>query len=71
MMETILDAIQTDISKNKNIFEKADDFFARIKIMKAGVFFLKKAYQNLIPEEIKKSYGRVNEWWCHCAFCVA
>lgn len=54
MIETILDAIQTDISKNKNIFEKADDFFARIKIMKAGVFFLKKAYQNLIPEEIKK-----------------
>lgn len=54
MIETILDAIQADISRNKNIFEKADDFFARIKLMKAGVLFLKKTYENLVPEAIQK-----------------
>lgn len=54
MIETILDTIQNDINNNKDFFEKADDFFARIKLMKVGVLFLKKAYQNLVPEEIQK-----------------
>ena len=54
MIETILDAVQSDISDDKDFFEKTDDFFARIKFLKAGVFLLKKAYENLTPDVIKK-----------------
>ena len=54
MIETILDAVQSDISEDKDFFEKTDDFFARIKFLKAGVFLLKKAYENLTPDVIKK-----------------
>lgn len=54
MIDTILDAIQSDINDNKDFFEKADDFFARIKYLKAGILILKKAYENLTPQIIKK-----------------
>lgn len=54
MIGTILDAIQSDISSHKDIFEKAGSFIARISLMKAGVFFLKKSYENLVPETIQK-----------------
>lgn len=53
MIETILDAVQSDISDDKDFFEKTDDFVARIKFLKAGVFLLKKAYENLTPDVIK------------------
>lgn len=54
MIDTILESIKTDISNNTDIFEKADDFLARISLLKAGLFILKKAYDNLTPEFIKK-----------------
>lgn len=54
MIDSILESIKKDISNNKNIFEKADDFLARISFLKAGLFILKKAYDNLTPECIKK-----------------
>ena len=43
-----------DIEKRRSFFEKADDFFARINFLKAGVFVLKKTYDNLTPEWLKK-----------------
>ena len=43
MIDTILESIKTDISNNTDIFEKADDFLARISLLKAGLFILKKA----------------------------
>ena len=54
MIETILDALSNDINEKKDVFEKADDFFARIKFLKAGVFILKKLHENLTPDCIKK-----------------
>lgn len=54
MIDIILESIKTDISNNTDIFEKADDFLARISLLKAGLFILKKAYDNLTPEFIKK-----------------
>ena len=54
MIETILDALSNDINEKKDVFEKADDFFARIKFLKAGVFILKKVHENLTPDCIKK-----------------
>lgn len=54
MIESILEALDKDIKKRSNLFEKADDFFARINFLKAGVFVLKKAYDNLTPEWLKK-----------------
>ena len=54
MIDTILDAIQSDINDNKDFFEKTDDFFVRIKYLKAGILILKKAYENLTPQIIKK-----------------
>lgn len=54
MIDTILDAIQSDINTNKDLFEKVDDFFARIKYLKAGILILRKAYKNLTPKIIKK-----------------
>lgn len=54
MIDSILESIKTDISEHKDIFEKADDFFARISLLKAGVFILKKTYDNLTPDFIKK-----------------
>lgn len=54
LIETILEALSNDISSRKALFEKCDDFLAKISFMKASVFLLKKAYDNLIPEEVKK-----------------
>lgn len=54
MIDTILESIKTDISNHKDIFEKADDFLARISLLKAGLFILKKTYENLTPDFIKK-----------------
>lgn len=53
MIETILEALSNDISSRKDLFEKCDDFLVRISFMKAGVFLLKKAYENLVPDDIK------------------
>ncbi len=53
MIEAILEALSNDISSRKALFEKCDDFLARINFMKAGVFILKKAYENLVPDDIK------------------
>lgn len=64
LIETILEALSKDISSRKDLFEKCDDFLARIKFMKAGVFILKKAYENLIPDDIKNwlpNEGELNE----------
>lgn len=54
MIETILTAIKNDISENMDIFEKADDFLSRINVMQLGVFLLKKAYVNFVPDDIKE-----------------
>ena len=54
LIETILEALSKDISNRKDLFEKCDDFLARISFLKTGVFILKKAYENLVPDEIKK-----------------
>lgn len=54
MIETILEALSKDISDRKDLFEKCDDFLARISFMKAGVFLLKKAYDKFVPENIKE-----------------
>ncbi len=54
MIESILEALTKDIKDHKDCFEKVDDFFARIKFLKAGVFILKKVYENLTPDYIKK-----------------
>lgn len=54
MIESILEALDKDIEKRRSFFEKADDFFARINFLKAGVFVLKKTYDNLTPEWLKK-----------------
>ncbi len=54
MIDTILESIKTDISNHTDIFEKADDFLARISLLKAGLFILKKTYENLTPDFIKK-----------------
>ena len=54
MIESILEALNEDIDKRKDAFERADDFLKRIDFLKAGVFILKKAYDNLIPDWIKK-----------------
>lgn len=40
MIESILEALDKDIEKRRSFFEKADDFFARINFLKAGVFVL-------------------------------
>lgn len=54
MIDTILESIKTDISNHTDIFEKADEFLARISLLKAGLFILKKTYENLTPDFIKK-----------------
>lgn len=54
MIDTILESIKTDISNHTDIFEKADDFLARISLLKAGLFILKKTYENLTPDFIQK-----------------
>ncbi|RHR53292.1 P-loop NTPase fold protein [Parabacteroides sp. AF17-28] len=54
MIESILEAINKDINKRKDVFERADDFLKRIDFLKAGVFILKKAYDNLTPDWLKK-----------------
>lgn len=54
MIESILEALDKDIKKRKGIFERADDFLVRIDFLKAGVFILKKAYENLTPDWLKK-----------------
>ena len=61
MIESILDALDKDIKKRKKIFERADDFLARIDFLKAGVFILKKAYENLTPDWLMKWLPRKNE----------
>ena len=42
LIETILEALSKDISNRKDLFEKCDDFLARISFLKTGVFILKK-----------------------------
>ena len=54
MIESILEALDKDINERKDVFERVDDFLARINFLKAGVFILKKAYENLTPEWLKK-----------------
>lgn len=54
MIESILEALDKDINTRKDVFERADDFLARINFLKVGVFILKKAYDNLTPDWMKK-----------------
>ena len=54
MIESILEALDKDINTRKNVFERADDLLARINFLKVGIFILKKAYDNLTPDWMKK-----------------
>lgn len=54
MIESILEALDKDINTRKDVFERADDLLARINFLKVGVFILKKAYDNLTPNWLKK-----------------
>ena len=54
MIESILEALDKDINTRKDVFERADDLLARINFLKVGVFILKKAYDNLTPDWLKK-----------------
>ena len=54
MIESILEALVKDINTRKDVFERADDFLSRINFLKTGVFILKKSYENLTPEWLKK-----------------
>lgn len=54
MIESILEALDKDINTRKDVFERADDFLSRINFLKTGVFILKKSYENLTPEWLKK-----------------
>ena len=54
MIESILEALDKDINERKDVFERVDDFLVRINFLKAGVFILKKAYENLTPDWLKK-----------------
>lgn len=54
MIESILEALDKDINTRKDVFERVDDLLARINFLKVGVFILKKAYDNLTPNWMKK-----------------
>ena len=54
MIESILEAFDKDINERKDVFERVDDFLVRINFLKAGVFILKKAYENLTPDWLKE-----------------
>lgn len=54
MIESILEALDKDINERKDVFERVDDFLVRINFLKAGVFILKKTYENLTPDWLKK-----------------
>ena len=54
MIESILEALDKDINTRKDVFERADDLLSRINFLKVGVFILKKAYDNLTPDWMKK-----------------
>lgn len=54
MIESILEALDKDINTRKDVFERADDLLARINFLKVGVFILKKTYDNLTPDWMKK-----------------
>lgn len=54
MIESILEALGKDINTRKDVFERVDDLLARINFLKVGVFILKKAYDNLTPDWMKK-----------------
>ena len=53
MIESILEALDKDINKRKDVFERVDDFLKRIKFLKVGVFIMKKAFDNLTPDRLK------------------
>ncbi len=61
LIETILEAIINDLDAKRDAFEKIDDFFARIKILKAGIFVLKKVYENLTPRKIQECFPTKEE----------
>ena len=54
VVETILDSLKRDIAYRTDLGEKIDVFFQKIDFLKAGVFVLKKAFENLTPNRIKK-----------------
>lgn len=54
MIESILEALGKDINRRKDVFERTDDLLARINFLKVGVFILKKTYDNLTPDWMKK-----------------
>lgn len=54
MIESIFEALDKDINTRKDVFERADDLLSRINFLKVGVFILKKAYDNLTPDWMKK-----------------
>lgn len=62
LIETVLTAIEKDLKKQENVFEKAGDFLKKIKYLKLGVFFLKKIAQQILPEELVKLFPTKEEW---------
>lgn len=54
LIDTILSSIQNDIAEHLDIFEKADNFFKKIKYLKLGVYIIKKGAWKLVPSEIKE-----------------
>ena len=54
MIESILEALDKDINTRKDVFDRADDLLAKINFLKVDVFILKKAYDNLTPDWLKK-----------------
>ena len=61
MIESILEALDKDINERKDVFERVDDFLERINFLKAGVFVLKKAYENLTPDWLKEWFPTKDE----------
>lgn len=54
LIDTMLTSIREDINKRTDIFTQADTLLSNIKFLEVGSFVLRKIYENLTPEEIKK-----------------
>ena len=54
LIDTMLTSIREDINERTDIFTQADTLLSHIKFLEVGSFVLRKIYENLTPEEIKK-----------------
>lgn len=54
LIDTMLTSIREDINVRADIFTQADTLLSHIKLLEVGSFVLRKIYENLTPEEIKK-----------------